>query len=102
MVTAKCNAIWRIIRSKHFLLFHIKTDGDVTYYGAGRGTLAEMMALAINLKGVSSDMAQHIENQAAEKGELHTLMGLRNAIEKIEKETNEFKQSDKTDSSSSE
>lgn len=81
MVTNKIRAIIAIIRADHILLHTKRGDNPVEPFGFGKGDLAALMLLAVELKKSYENMLQGVNNAAVETGELHTLEALRKTVD---------------------
>lgn len=85
MVTTKIRAIGKIIRADHVMLFTKKDGGQVDAYGFGKGSLHDIMLMAIQLKKSYNTTIDMIEQGATEEGTLHAFMEMKKTVEELEK-----------------
>lgn len=81
MVTNKIRAIVQILRADHVLIHTKRGDAPVVPFGFGKGDLATMMLLSIELKKSYENMVKGVNNAAVETGELHALEALRKTVD---------------------
>lgn len=81
MVTQKLRAVVQILRADHVLIHTKRGDNPVEPFGFGRGDLATMMLLSVELKKSYENMLRGVNNAAVETGELHALEALRKTVD---------------------
>lgn len=81
MVANKIRAIIQIIRADHVLIHTKRGDSPVQPFGFGKGDLATLMLISVELKRSYENMLKGVNNAAVETGELHALEALRKTVD---------------------
>lgn len=85
MIRDKLECIWRILTSGHIYLITQKHPGESPYLSAsGVGDVKDMLLMARAMQQSYLHFISAIEHIATEKGELHLLKELRDAIDAVE------------------
>lgn len=83
MGTEKFRAIYNLVKADHVMLLTQKGNSGIARDGYGKADLDTMMMMAVELQVAANDMMKAIEDVATAQGELHTLMALKETMDKI-------------------
>lgn len=83
MGAGKLRAITEILLSSNATVVTVR-KGHVHSIFYGTGKLGDLIMVATILKKLSNELADDIDEQATENGELHTALELRKAIDGLE------------------
>lgn len=84
MVSHKLKSIWKIIIARQYIVI-VETRKGFTSTGAGNTDMEGLLLMAVTLKQQYDGLVDTAEKEATDSGQLHALIEMKQAIEKLEK-----------------